>query len=203
MAVRALLTRIAGKVCFPWQFGFLPESELGDAVLLLESAALHAVGRFCQAGLIFVGFRAAFPSVSSAWIFLMPKGLEVPEHCFRASWCCCSSNIWRCGSVGRQLESLLVPAKTRPSCCGRHHPGMLPKTCCGESGPAGGAPGGLGPKVVDRGMVHHRGGGGEAHLLDLGRRRFGAQSRLERCVWVDQVRQVVATLEKPCRSGAR
>lgn len=68
----------------PRQFGFLPERQLGDAVLLLESAALHAVRRTKDAAMFFVDFRAAFPSIVREWIDLVLRRLGVPTQFVRA-----------------------------------------------------------------------------------------------------------------------
>jgi endonuclease/exonuclease/phosphatase family metal-dependent hydrolase len=79
MAFARPLGEVAANWCSDDQFGFIAGRSIWDAVLLFEAAALHLARRDGDAALIFIDFRAAFPSVLHGWIkaVLIATGLPV------------------------------------------------------------------------------------------------------------------------------
>ena len=68
MAFASTLGEVASRWCSDDQFGFIAGRSIWDAVMLFEAAALHLSRRCGDAGLVFVDFRAAFPSIRHGWI---------------------------------------------------------------------------------------------------------------------------------------
>jgi hypothetical protein len=77
MAFAKPLGEAAERWCTGNQFGFIAGRSIWDAVMLFEAAALHLSRRDGDAGLVFVDFKAAFPSILHGWIktVLLATGL--------------------------------------------------------------------------------------------------------------------------------
>jgi endonuclease/exonuclease/phosphatase family metal-dependent hydrolase len=79
MAFARPLGEVAASWCSGDQFGFIAGRSIWDAVMLFEAAALHLARRDGDAGLVFIDFRAAFPSILHGWIkaVLIATGLPL------------------------------------------------------------------------------------------------------------------------------
>jgi hypothetical protein len=79
MAFARPLGEVAASWCSGDQFGFIAGRSIWDAVMLFEAAALHLARRDGDAALIFIDFRAAFPSILHGWIkaVLIATGLPL------------------------------------------------------------------------------------------------------------------------------
>jgi hypothetical protein len=79
MAFARPLGEVAARWCSADQFGFIAGRSIWDAVMLFEAAALHLSRRDGEAGLLFIDFRAAFPSVLHGWIRMVLRATGLPH----------------------------------------------------------------------------------------------------------------------------
>jgi hypothetical protein len=79
MAFARPLGEVASRWCSGDQFGFIAGRSIWDAVMLFEAAALHLSRRDAEAGLLFIDFRAAFPSILHGWIRRALLATGLPE----------------------------------------------------------------------------------------------------------------------------
>jgi hypothetical protein len=79
MAFARPLGVLAEEWCTADQFGFIAGRSIWDAVMLFEAAALHLSRRDVDAGLLFIDFRAAFPSILHGWIRLVLGATGLPQ----------------------------------------------------------------------------------------------------------------------------
>jgi hypothetical protein len=79
MAFARPLGDVASRWCSGDQFGFIAGRSIWDAVMLFEAAALHLSRRDADAGLLFIDFRAAFPSILHGWIRQALLATGLPE----------------------------------------------------------------------------------------------------------------------------
>jgi hypothetical protein len=78
MAFAKPLGEVAARWCTDDQFGFIAGRSIWDAVMLFEAAALHLSRRDGDAGLVFIDFRAAFPSILHGWIRMVLLATGLP-----------------------------------------------------------------------------------------------------------------------------
>jgi endonuclease/exonuclease/phosphatase family metal-dependent hydrolase len=84
MAFARPLGEVAARWCSGDQFGFIAGRSIWDAVMLFEAAALHLARRDGDAALIFIDFRAAFPSILHGWIRAVLFATGLPGSFIRA-----------------------------------------------------------------------------------------------------------------------
>jgi endonuclease/exonuclease/phosphatase family metal-dependent hydrolase len=79
MAFARTLGEVASQWCSGDQFGFIAGRSIWDAVMLFEAAALYLSRRCGNAGLAFIDFRAAFPSILHGWIRMVLLATGLPQ----------------------------------------------------------------------------------------------------------------------------
>lgn len=89
MFANGTLRIIAGQCCMDKELGFVEGRQLGNAVLLLEAAAMNGMRHRREGGLIFLDFKAAFPSIRYSWVFAVLRQMGVPE-----SLCVCLAALY-------------------------------------------------------------------------------------------------------------
>ncbi len=80
-----MLSNIARQWWSPAQLGFIEGRRAWDAVTLFEAAALHLARHDGDVGLLFIDFKAAFPSVYHDWIRLILRQAGLSEAFAAAS----------------------------------------------------------------------------------------------------------------------
>ena len=104
-----VLSRVACRSCYKNQFGFVQNRLMWDAILLLESFTLHLTKRHANAGMLFIDYKAAFPSVRHAWLRRVFAAMGFPgsfTDAFMQLYADNRAEVWVGGHTGVYLTIL-------------------------------------------------------------------------------------------------